>query len=69
MVLNYDVFRYIDDEPMTIFEQGPLENLAKDKELSAFRHRGFWLPMDTLRDKNTLERLWNSGQAPWKMWK
>ena len=69
MVLNYDVFRYIDEEPMRIFEQEPLESLAKDRELSAFRHRGFWLPMDTLRDKNTLERLWNSGQAPWKIWK
>ncbi len=68
MVLNYDVFRYIDEEPMRIFEKEPLESLAKDRELSAFRHRGFWLPMDTLRDKNTLERLWNSGQAPWKIW-
>ena len=69
MVLNYDVFHYIDDDPMRIFEQEPLEKLAADKELSAFRHRGFWIPMDTLRDKNLLERLWNSGQAPWKVWR
>lgn len=68
MVLGYDVFRYIDDDPMRIFEREPLENLAKDRELSAYRHRGFWLPMDTLRDKNKLESLWNSGQAPWKVW-
>ena len=69
MVLNYDVFRYIDCDPMRVFEKEPLENLARDQQLSAFRHGGFWLPMDTLRDKNTLERLWNSGQAPWKVWK
>lgn len=68
MVLNYDVFQYIDDDPMRIFEQGPLENLARDRQLSAYRHGGFWLPMDTLRDKNTLERLWSSGKAPWKVW-
>lgn len=68
MVMNYDVFRYIDDNPMRIFEREPLENLAKDRQLSAYKHRGFWLPMDTLRDKNTLERLWISNQAPWKIW-
>lgn len=68
MVMNYDVFRYIDDNPMRIFEREPLENLAKDRQLLAYKHRGFWLPMDTLRDKNTLERLWISNQAPWKIW-
>lgn len=68
MVLNYDVFRYIDDNPMRIFEQEPLEELAKARELSAYRHGGFWLPMDTLRDKNKLENLWSNGQAPWKVW-
>lgn len=68
MVLNYDVFKYIDDNPMRVFEQEPLENLARDKELSAYKHRGFWLPMDTLRDKNTLERLWANNEAPWKVW-
>jgi len=68
MVLNYEVFQYIDDDPMRIFEREPLENLARDRELSAYKHRGFWLPMDTLRDKNTLERLWNNNEAPWKVW-
>lgn len=68
MVLNYDVFKYIDDNPMRIFEREPLEALARDGELSAYKHHGFWLPMDTLRDKNTLERLWNQKQAPWKVW-
>ena len=68
MVLNYDVFDYIDDNPMRVFEREPLENLARDRELSAYRHHGFWQPMDTLRDKNTLERLWANNEAPWKVW-
>ncbi len=52
----------------TVFERGPLESLASAGQLSAFRHDGFWQPMDTLRDKNTLDGLWRSGQAPWKTW-
>ena len=54
-----------DDTP---FETAPLEGLARDGELAAFRHTGFWQPMDTLRDRNTLESLWSSGEAPWKVW-
>ena len=46
-----------------------MENLAKAGQLGAFRHLGFWQPMDTLRDKNILETLWESGKAPWKVWK
>jgi glucose-1-phosphate cytidylyltransferase len=52
----------------TLWEQEPLQNLAKQGELQAFFHSGFWQPMDTLRDKNHLESLWASGKAPWKMW-
>lgn len=52
----------------TPWELEPLEGLARDGELSAFRHRGFWHPMDTLRDKTQLEALWSSGEAPWKVW-
>jgi glucose-1-phosphate cytidylyltransferase len=52
----------------TVFEQGPLEALAREDQLRAFRHSGFWQPMDTLRDKTHLEELWASGQAPWKVW-
>ncbi len=52
----------------TIFEKEPLESLARDGELVAFKHTGFWQPMDTLRDKNHLESLWQSGKAPWKVW-
>jgi len=50
----------------TIFEQGPLEGLAHDGQLVAYRHDGFWAAMDTLRDKNHLEALWASGEAPWR---
>lgn len=52
----------------TIFEKEPLEGLARDGQLMAYRHGGFWQPMDTLRDKQHLEALWNAGQAPWKVW-
>lgn len=53
----------------TAWEQAPLEGLARDGELRAYDHSGFWQPMDTLRDRNTLEHLWASGQAPWKVWR
>ena len=52
----------------TIWEQQPLRSLASDGQLSAFRHDGFWQPMDTLREKNELEAMWQSGKAPWKIW-
>lgn len=53
----------------TILEKEPLEGLARDNQLIAHRHRGFWYAMDTLRDRNHLEVLWQSGNAPWKLWK
>lgn len=52
----------------TIWEREPMEKLAQDEMLSAFRHDGFWQPMDSLRDKNVLEDLWQTGNAPWKIW-
>jgi len=52
----------------TVWEDEPLASLARDNELRAFDHRGFWQPMDTLRDKHHLEELWASNQAPWKKW-
>ena len=55
-------------EDSTPFERDPLESLAKDGELMAYHHRGFWKAMDTLRDKNELETLWASGRAPWHLW-
>jgi glucose-1-phosphate cytidylyltransferase len=66
-VLEPKVLDYIQDDS-TVWEQQPMENLAKENNLSAFRHYGFWQPMDTLRDKNVLEKLWQSGSAPWKVW-
>jgi glucose-1-phosphate cytidylyltransferase len=66
-VLEPGVLDYIDGDS-TVFEKGPMEELARDGELSAFRHSGFWQPMDTLRDKHVLEDLWQSGKAPWNVW-
>ncbi len=66
-VLSPSVIDYIAGDS-TSWESGPLEALAAQGQLSAWRHRGFWQPMDTLRDKNHLEDLWSSGRAPWKRW-
>ena len=62
------VFDYIVDGDSTVFEQEPLMNLAKDGEIFTYKHNGFWLPMDTLRDKIKLNELWESKKAPWKVW-
>jgi glucose-1-phosphate cytidylyltransferase len=66
-VLSPKVVDYIDGDA-TVWEKEPMENLAKDGELSVYMHDGFWHPMDTLRDKRYLESLWESGNAPWKLW-
>jgi glucose-1-phosphate cytidylyltransferase len=66
-VLSPKVGDYIDGDSVP-FEQAPLKRLAKDDQLRAFHHRGFWQPMDTLRDKNYLEELWATGNAAWKVW-
>lgn len=66
-VLEPDVFRYIDGDS-TLFEREPLENLARDGELMAYQHEGFWQCMDTLRDVRLLESLWQGGRPPWKTW-
>lgn len=66
-VLEPEVIDYIAGDS-TIWEKEPLQKLAFDGELSAYRHNGFWQPMDTLRDKQYLEELWKSGKAPWKVW-
>lgn len=67
MVMNPEVFDYIEGDS-TVFEKEPLENLAKNGELMAYRHNGFWKCMDTQRDKMQLEEMWASGKAPWKNW-
>lgn len=66
-VFEPGVFDYLTGDD-SILERDPLERIAADGELSAFRHHGFWQPMDTIRDKQLLESLWTSGEAPWKIW-
>lgn len=63
------VFDYIKAGDSTIWERDPLEALAKGGQLGAYKHDGFWQPMDTLRDKNELEKLWIEGKAAWRLWK
>jgi len=66
-VLSPKVLDYINNDS-TIWEREPLEQLADEGQLSAYAHHGFWQPMDTIRDKNHLEELWATGEAPWKVW-
>ena len=66
-VLHPSVLSRIESDD-TPWESAPLQSLARDRQLSAYRHDGFWQPMDTLRDKNYLESLWQTGKAPWKVW-
>ncbi len=66
-VCEPEVFDYIEGDD-TQFEREPLETLAREGELMAYRHHGFWQCMDTIRDKQLLDRLWDSGKAPWKIW-
>jgi glucose-1-phosphate cytidylyltransferase len=67
MVMEPGVFEYLDDDA-TILERSPMERLARDHQLMAYRHPGFWQCMDTIRDREHLEELWASGKAPWKTW-
>jgi glucose-1-phosphate cytidylyltransferase len=66
-VLEPEIFKYIENDD-THFEREPLEQLALDGQLMAYKHQSFWQCMDTLRDKHLLEKLWDSGQAPWRTW-
>jgi glucose-1-phosphate cytidylyltransferase len=66
-VLDTKIFQYIEDDK-TVLEREPLEKLASEGELTAWKHSDFWHPMDTIRDQLVLEDLWNSGKAPWKQW-
>lgn len=69
MVCQPEVFSYIpDNDDSVVFEQSPLQNLAKDKQLGVYKHYGFWQAMDTLKDKNDLTDLWKSQNAPWVTW-
>ena len=66
-ILNKKIFKFI-SKPPCVWEREPMEKLAKNKQLTAYKFDGFWYPMDTLRDRNYLEELWNSKKAPWKIW-
>ena len=68
LVLRREIFERLQDEPGLVFEQGPLMGLARDGELMAHLHNGFWQPMDNSRDYKYLNELWNQGKAPWKTW-
>ena len=67
MVLEPEVFDYIEGDA-TPFEKAPMQALAQDGELMAYTHDGFWQCMDTQRDRQLLETLWSTGNAPWKVW-
>ena len=67
-VFEKEIFDYIKNGDSTTLERTPFETLAKEKKLTAFKHEGFWHPMDTLRDKKHLGNLWTSNKAPWKIW-
>lgn len=67
-IMEPEIFDYFTDDS-TVLEKEPLEKLAEERNLMAYKHNGFWQPMDTMRDKNQLEELWKTGSAPWKVWK
>ena len=67
-VCEQNIFQYLDDTDDLIWERKPLESLANEGQLSAFKHDGFWQPMDTLKDKTYLNELWSSNKAKWKIW-
>lgn len=68
-VCENEVFNYIkENDDSVVFEKEPLENLAHDGKLNAYKHKGFWRPMDMLKDKNDLNEMWHNGSAPWKVW-
>jgi glucose-1-phosphate cytidylyltransferase len=68
MICNYEMFDYLDDNPDIMLERAPMEKLVKNSQLHAYRHEGFWQPMDTYQETEYLNRLWTSGKAPWKVW-
>ena len=67
-VCDPKVFEYLNEDESCVFEQAPLQNLAKDEELFAYKHKGFWQCMDTLRDNQKLNQFWKENKAPWKVW-
>ena len=68
-VFNRGVFEFLSSDDSCMFEKGPMENLAKTGNLIVYQHEGFWQCMDTMRDMNLLNELWESGEPPWRVWK
>ena len=68
MVLDYKVFDYLREDEALVFEEEPMERLAKEGQLNAYKHYGFWKSMDTMRDKDQLNAIWKNCKAPWKVW-
>jgi glucose-1-phosphate cytidylyltransferase len=68
MVCDYRLFDYLPDDPNMMLERGPMDALTRDHQLNAYRHEGFWRPMDTYQEAQHLNMLWDSGKAPWKVW-
>jgi glucose-1-phosphate cytidylyltransferase len=68
MVCSRRIFKHLNEDPTVMFEQAPLKNLASQGELDAYQHRGFWQPMDTFQEFTMLNKMWESGRAPWKTW-
>jgi glucose-1-phosphate cytidylyltransferase len=68
-VMENSVFDYLDEGPATVLERQPLEQLASNRQLNAYKHNGFWKAMDTLKDKKELADMWNGGTPPWALWK
>lgn len=68
-VCQPEVFNYIRQGDQTVWEQNPMEQIANEGQMAAYKHTGFWRPMDTLKDKHDLNDMWNNNDAPWKIWK
>lgn len=68
MVCDYRLFDYLDDDPGMMLERKPMEDLTRDQQLNAYKHEGFWQPMDTYQEAQHLNKLWAEGKAPWKVW-
>lgn len=68
MVCEYRMFDYLPNDPTVMLERQPMDDLVRDKQLNAYKHEGFWQPMDTYQESQYLNQLWVSGQAPWKVW-
>ncbi|MDF9833998.1 glucose-1-phosphate cytidylyltransferase [Ereboglobus sp. PH5-5] len=68
MVCDHRMFNYLPDNPRIMLERQPMDDLVRDGQLNAYRHEGFWQPMDTYQETQYLDQLWTSGKAPWKVW-